>query len=107
MAHLDGRQVPLSSTSVTSPGQVVVIKGEGMPLHDSVRLYVSSLCVAMKFVLGGYEILRQAVIHGFADGLWCNLSLCGAGHLDCYCCVRPLTSCVTIADRRHTKEIFM
>ncbi len=35
--HLDGRRVPLEARVVTRPGQVVLLKGEGMPLHDSVR----------------------------------------------------------------------
>jgi len=42
--HLDGHAVPLQTQGVTRPGQVVVIKGEGMPVHDSTHkgdLYVT------------------------------------------------------------------
>ena len=35
--HLDGHKVTLAASGVTRPGQVVVIKGEGMPVYDSVR----------------------------------------------------------------------
>lgn len=44
VVHLDGHKVPLSSKAVTSPGQVVVVKGEGMPVHDSTHkgdLYIT------------------------------------------------------------------
>lgn len=36
--HLDGHKVKLSAGGVTRPGQVVLIKGEGMPVYDSVRI---------------------------------------------------------------------
>ena len=40
--HLDGHKVKLEAGGVTRPGQVVVIKGEGMPVYDSVgALHVS------------------------------------------------------------------
>lgn len=42
--HLDGHKVTLAASGVTRPGQVVVIKGEGMPVYDSTHrgdLYVS------------------------------------------------------------------
>ena len=39
--HLDDHRVQLKADSVTRPGQVVVIKGEGMPVFESVREFVS------------------------------------------------------------------
>lgn len=41
--HLDGHKVKLAAGGVTRPGQVVLIKGEGMPVYDSTHrgdLYV-------------------------------------------------------------------
>jgi hypothetical protein len=35
--HLDGHKVTLAASGVTQPGQVVLIKGEGMPVYESVR----------------------------------------------------------------------
>ena len=35
--HVDGHTVELKSEGVTRPGQVRVIKGEGMPVYESVR----------------------------------------------------------------------
>ena len=35
--HLDDHKVQLKADGVTRPGQVVVIKGEGMPVFESVR----------------------------------------------------------------------
>lgn len=35
--HLDGHEVEISSSQVTKPGQVDIIKNEGMPLIDDVR----------------------------------------------------------------------
>lgn len=32
--HLDGHKVKISRNEVTIPGQVLTIKGEGMPLRD-------------------------------------------------------------------------
>ncbi len=37
--HLDDHKVQLKADGVTRPGQVVVIKGEGMPVFESVRGY--------------------------------------------------------------------
>ncbi len=35
--HLDGHSVRLEAGDVTRPRQVAIIKGEGMPVYDSVR----------------------------------------------------------------------
>ena len=33
--HLDGRKVPLNSQSVTIPGEIRTLKGQGMPLFEN------------------------------------------------------------------------
>eukprot|EP00959_Pyramimonas_sp_CCMP1952_P311079 6509966-Pyramimonas_sp.AAC.1 len=37
--HLDGHKVTVSSTSVTTPGMVKKIVGQGMPIYDRAKKY--------------------------------------------------------------------
>ena len=34
LLHLDGHAVPIVKSSVTHPGEVMTIEGEGMPVHE-------------------------------------------------------------------------
>lgn len=38
MKHLDGHEVTIRGTSIKKPGQVDVLKNEGMPLKDDVSM---------------------------------------------------------------------
>lgn len=62
--HLDGRHIPLKSSSVTQPGYVQLIKGEGMPQHG----YSSQKGdLHVKYVISFPSQLSEAQKKGFKN----------------------------------------
>jgi len=68
--HLDGREVTLTRTEVTRPGEVVRVEGEGMPLRHSSRkgnLFVTfTIRMPAQLDEGAKEALRGT----FAGAAW-------------------------------------